>query len=450
MTKNFSYFLAKRYLVPKGLFLIFINVLTILGICLGVAVMIVVLSVMKGFENEFQRTLLGFDPHLLALRPMDTKDTRSYQEIGKAIDAIPEVLSQSPFVAGHVLVQVGDKVQTPIMKAIAPDDQQLHELADQGMLIAGELDLIPQVDNEGNAHERVIVSQALADSFRKPDGNVLQLGDMITVYSPVTTNQLLSDIRDYRDTPREERGDPDSFLDNLEQAMVPQELMVVGVVNAPMYQQFIIPPLYIGQELFALEGEVHGLSLFVEDPYQVEKVKRKLLEGDTLPLDWDALSWVDQNKLRLDAIRMERSLMSVILFIIVIVATFCVSVTIIVTTVQKRREIGVMKAIGARTSQIVRVFVHQGQVVGLCGVISGVVTGLLFLHQLERIRSFISLFGADPFDEKVYGLAKLPVEIIPQSIAGIAFGAILACTLAAIPPAWAVARLDAAKALRAD
>ncbi len=450
MPKNFSYFLAKRYLVPKGLFLIFINVLTILGICLGVAVMIVVLSVMKGFENEFRRTLLGFDPHLLVLRPLDSQDPRSHQEIGEALEQVPEVVSQSPFVAGHVLVQFGDKVQTPIMKAIMPDDQQLKELDEQDMLIAGELDLIPQVDLEGNAHERVIVSQALADSFRKPDGSVLQIGDRITVYSPVTTNELLKDIRDYRDTPKGARGDADDFLDNLEEAMVPQELMVIGVVNAPMYQQFIIPPLYIGQELFALEGDVHGLALFVKKPDQVEKVKRELLEGGALPLDWDALSWVDQNKLRLDAIRMERSLMSVILFIIVIVATFCVSVTIIVTTVQKRREIGVMKAIGAQTPQIVRVFVHQGQVVGLCGVISGVITGLLFLHQLEHIRGFISLFGADPFDEKVYGLAKLPVEIIPGSIASIAIGAIVACTLAAIPPAWAVARLDAAKALRAD
>lgn len=451
MTKNFSYFLAQRYLIPKGLFLIFINVLTILGICLGVAVMIVVLSVMKGFENEFQRTLLGFDPHLMAhYRALPGEEAVAYEAVGATIEDVPGVVSQSPYVAGYVFVQVGDLVQTPIMKAIQPDDQQLVELEKQGMLLQGELDLVPQVDDEGNAPERVIISQALANSFRKPDGRPLELGDAITVYSPLTTSQVLNDIRAYQQTPEEERSNTEDFLANLENMMVPQELTVVAIVNAPMYQQFIIPPLYIGQELFGLEEDVHGLAVYVDEPYQVERIKRRLIDGGVLPFHWDASTWVEQNKPRLDAIRMERSLMSVILFIIVIVATFCVTVTIIVTTVQKRREIGVMKAIGAQTGQIVRVFVHQGQVVGILGVVSGVVTGLLFLHQLERIRSFIGMFGADPFDEKVYGLAKLPVEIIPSSIVSIAVGAIVACTLAAIPPAWAVARLDAAKALRTE
>lgn len=454
MTNNFSYFLAKRYLIPKGLFLVFINVLTITGICLGVGVMIVVLSVMKGFENEFQRTLLGFDPHLLVLNrgsfEENGEEEMSHREIGELLEDVPEVVSQSPFVAGHVLVQVGNQVQTPIMKAIQPGDQQLQELKDQGMLITGELDLVPRVDDDGNAPERVIVSQALADSFRRPDGLPLQLRDMITIYSPVTTERILQDIRSFRDRPEDERGDAEDFLANLEQTMVPMELMVVAIVNAPMYQQFVIPPLYIGQELFGFSEQVHGLAVFVEDPYRVERVKRRLIDGGLLPFQWDAMTWVDQNKPRLDAIRMERSLMSVILFIIVIVGTFCVTVTIIVTTVQKRREIGVMKALGAQTWQIVRVFVHQGQIVGLCGVGLGIIAGMIFLHQLETIRNIIGIFGADPFDEKVYGLAKLPVEIIPSSIVWIAVGSIVACTLAAIPPAWAVARLDAAKALRAD
>ena len=206
----------------------------------------------------------------------------------------------------------------------------------------------------------------------------------------------------------------------------------------------------MGQQLFGYEenDEVHGLAVFVEDPYEIEQVKERMVNS-ALPMSWEALSWVDQNKSRLDAIRMERSMMSFILFIIVIVATFCVTVTIIVTTVQKRREIGVLKAIGARTEQIVRVFVHQGQIVGLCGVLSGVAIGLLVLYQLESIRSFIGMFGADPFPQSIYGLAKLPVEIIPSSIIGIAIGAMVACTIAALP-AWFVARLDPAKALRSD
>ncbi|MDB2346507.1 FtsX-like permease family protein [Verrucomicrobiales bacterium] len=453
MTKNFSYFLAKRYLVPKGLFLIFINVLTILGICLGVAVMIVVLSVMKGFENEFQRTLLGFDPHLMLLDPEMTQssaDGKTFHEVGAGLKVVPGIVSQSPFVAGHVMIQLGDRVQNPIMKAILPDDPQLESLREQGMVVAGELDLEPRVDESGEFYERVIVSKSLADSFHKPDGTVLQIGDVITVLSPIMMERAMRDIREHLDKPKEDRGDSESFLENMEEAMAPTELMVVAVVDSPMYQQFILPPLNVGQDLFGLEDEVHGLAIFTEDPYLVEETKARIEGSGLLPYGWSSMSWVDQNKPRLEAIRTERSLMSVILFIIVIVATFCVSVTIIVTTVQKRREIGVMKAIGAQTGQIVRVFVHQGQVVGLCGVLSGVALGLIVLFQLENIRSIIGKFGADPFPQHVYGLSKLPVEIIPSSILGIAIGAIIACTIAAIPPAWAVARLDPAKALRAD
>ena len=260
----------------------------------------------------------------------------------------------------------------------------------------------------------------------------------------------MGDIREHLDIPKEERGDSESFLEKMEEAMAPTELMIIAVVDSPMYQQFIIPPLNVGQDLFGLEDESPFLAIFSEDPYMVEEVKARIEGSGLLPDGWSSMSWVDQNKPRLEAIRMERSLMSVILFIIVVVATFCVSVTIIVTTVQKRREIGVMKAIGAQTGQIVRVFVHQGQVVGLCGVLSGVAVGLLVLHQLENIRTIIGKFGADPFPQHVYGLSKLPVEIIPSSILGIAIGAIIACTIAAIPPAWAVARLDPAKALRSD
>ena len=456
MAKNFSFFLAKRYMIPKGLFLVIINLLTILGVCLGVSVMIVVLSVMKGFENEFRRILLGFDPHILALDlsgPRGDPRAPTYGEVGEKLENVPGVIDQSPFVSGPVLVQVGNRVQTPIMKAIRPDDQQLKELQESGMVEAGELDLEPRVDENDNIYERVIVSRALADSFPGPDGLPLQIGDVMTVISPIMVERLLAEVRDYRELPEEkQRQHCADFLDSLEQAMIPQELVVTAVVNSPEHQPVIITSLMVGQELFGFEetDQVHGLALYLDEPYQAGQIKRRILDGHLLPFNWDVLTWVDQNKLRLDAIRMERSLMSVILFIIVIVAAFCVTVTIIVTTVQKRREIGVLKAIGAQTGQIVRVFVHQAQIVGLCGVLSGVALGLIFLHQLETIRAFIGKFGADPFSQQIYGLSKLPIEIIPGSITGIAIGALLACTLAAIPPAWAVARLDAAKALRAD
>ena len=111
--------------------------------------MIVVLSVMKGFENEFQRTLLGFEPHLMLLDPDLTQsgaDGKTYHEVSAALKSVPGIVSQSPFVAGHVIIQLGEEVQNPIMKAILPDDPQLESLKEQDMVIAGELDLEPRVE----------------------------------------------------------------------------------------------------------------------------------------------------------------------------------------------------------------------------------------------------------------------------------------------------------------
>ncbi|MGY8687695.1 MAG: hypothetical protein ACKVHP_08180, partial [Verrucomicrobiales bacterium] len=169
--------------------------------------MIVVLSVMKGFENEFQRTLLGFDPHLMALTPREGES--DYRQVGEMLEKVPGVISQSPFVAGHVLVQVGNQVQTPIMKAILSTDQQLQELKDRDMLVEGELDLETYVDDK-NTYEQVIISLSLADSFKGPEGGPLGKGDIITVLSPVTMTKVLNKIRDYKELPEDQRDEADN------------------------------------------------------------------------------------------------------------------------------------------------------------------------------------------------------------------------------------------------
>ena len=448
MRKHFSYFLAMRYLIPKGTFVIIINAISIMGVCLGVAIMIVVLSVMKGFENEFQRSLLGFEPHLTAIDESGQEGdpaNPAYLRIGEMLEKVPGVVSQSPFVWGQVMVRHGDRYQVPFMKAILPTDQQLKELKEKNMLQAGTLDLEPKMDEQGNFFEPVIISRSLADSFRRDDGQPLQIGDVITMYSPVDMEKVLKEFDENQADDAPNKQDTRAAL---EQAMAPIEVAITAIVDSPMYQQFIIPSLRVGQDLVGFDetGRVNGLAVFTEDPKEIEQVKTAALQA--LPISWRALSWIDTNRPRLDAIRMERSLISVLLFFIIVVAAFCIMNTIIVTTMQKRREIGVMKAIGAQTGQIVRVFVYQGLIVGLLGTLTGIAIGLLLVHNLESIRSLLSMLGTDPFPENIYGLAKLPVEVIPGSILVIAISAVVTCTLASIPPAWTVARMDAARALR--
>ncbi len=454
MRKNFSYFLAKRYLIPKGTFVIIINAISIVGVCLGVAIMIVVLSVMKGFENEFQRVLLGSEPHLVATNhnpePPDPANPE-WITVGSKLEELPNVIAQSPFVIGQVIVRFGRRSQVPLLTALQEDSYQLKELAAKKMLKEGDLDLAGREGEDGVFYETAIVSRSLAESFRARDAPGLQIGDVISIISPAGMDEVLAKIEEYDRLVEEEKQERmEALLDEIEGIALPKDVLITGIIDTPMYQQMVIPSLETGQELFDLEefDEVHGLALYTKDPYKVAELKEVV--RSTIPFTWDAFTWVDKNQARLNAIRMERSLISTLLFFIIIVAAFCIMNTIIVTTVQKRREIGVMKALGARANQIVKVFLYQGFIVGTIGTTAGIFLGLLILHFLEEIRRLLGKFGSDPFPEDIYGLSKLPVEIIPTSIIVIAISAVVTCTIAAIPPAWAVARLDAARALRAD
>jgi lipoprotein-releasing system permease protein len=206
-------------------------------------------------------------------------------------------------------------------------------------------------------------------------------------------------------------------------------------------------PLEIGQDLYELGPNVHGLSIELKDPFLADQVKRKI--STSLPLGWDSESWIQRNKQLFATIRNERGMMYFVLFFIILVAAFSTMNTMITVTVQKRHEIGVMKALGARVSQIVGVFIGQGLIVGLIGSVSGLAAGSLVLYNRNGIRDMLAQrLGLEIFPEEMYGVAEIPAQIVTGDIAIICLGAFILCTLAALPPAYMVARLDPAKALR--
>ena len=155
------------------------------------------------------------------------------------------------------------------------------------------------------------------------------------------------------------------------------------------------------------------------------------------------------NKQLFDAIRMERSVMFFILLFIVLVAAFGIMNTLITVTVQKTREIGIMKALGAQTRQIIGVFLAQGVVVGLFGTLTGLAAGIALVQYRNPVRRLIySVTGYDPFPAGIYQFSEIPAEIVPQDVALICISAFVICSIAALIPAWFASRLDPVKALR--
>ena len=160
--------------------------------------------------------------------------------------------------------------------------------------------------------------------------------------------------------------------------MLPKELTVTGIYETGHYAHdsgYLLVPLYIGQELYGLGDSLHGIIVKTDDPYNAERVKQSIMQFLQPPQF--AQTWIDMNRQFFEAVRLERTVMFFLLFFIVVVAAFGIMSTLITTTVQKRREIGIVKALGANVSQIVWVFLGQGTVTGLFGTLTGLGLGMV-------------------------------------------------------------------------
>jgi lipoprotein-releasing system permease protein len=271
------------------------------------------------------------------------------------------------------------------------------------------------------------------------------VGDTITVYSPGNLEEIVDSINEL-----EQGGAKAKSAGELREMILPLELTVTGIFSSGRYlydSEFLLVPLHIGQELYGLGDGVHGLTIKTVHPYQAAAIREKIRTSvdSTLPMS----TWMDMNRELFEAIHMERNVMFFILLFIVIVAAFGIMNTLITVTVQKTREIGILKALGARTGQIIGVFVGQGIVVGIFGTLIGLATGIWLVQYRNQVSQWLSgVMGIEIFPASIYQFSEIPAEIVPSDIAIICASAFLICTVAAIIPAWFAARMDPVKALR--
>jgi len=273
------------------------------------------------------------------------------------------------------------------------------------------------------------------------------VGDKLTVYSPGNLTQILDGIKklETRDGAQEQEA-----IDQLRDVVLPKELTVTGIFETGHYlhdSEFLLVPVHVGQELYGLEDSLHGITVKTVDPYAADGIKNAI--GRHLKPPEYAQTWMDMNSQYFEAIRLERTVMFFLLFFIVIVAAFGIMNTLITVTVQKTREIGIMKAIGANIWQIVWVFLAQGMVVGLFGTLSGLGLGMTLIRYRNEFSQWLAgTFGIEVFPRQVYQFSQIPAEVIPGDVAVICVGAFIICSVAALIPAYFAARLDPVKALR--
>lgn len=433
MKVPFSLFLALRYLQPKRSSVSVITIISVLGVVVAITVLIVVISVMTGFDRSLQRAVLGFEPHI---RVTNGELLRSWREALAVVEKVPGVTNVAPYVQGPVMIEHFGRVFTPVMRGINVEAEQklidLRKLVEERGLGTSALE-----------SDTVIIGMALARELG------VTVGDTITVYAPGNVSGILAEMRREEEDPS---AKPKTLKELKGEVVLPAELKVTGIFNSGSNtydSSIILVPIFVAQELYGLGDAVHGLSVKTTDAYHAEDTQALIDEKlDGLAA---AVTWVDSHSERFDAIRMERHVMFVILMFLAVVAGFCIMNTLITVTVQKTREIGIMKSLGATPAQIVWVFLIQGMIVAALGTVGGLCLALTLLHYRNPFRDWLSdLIGVEIFSAGIYEFEGIPAEIIPRDVTVICVSAFAICSLAALIPAWVAARLDPVKALRAD
>ena len=419
----FELLLALRYLRPKRTFVSVITLISILGVMLGVAVLIIVISVMSGFDHDLREKVFGFNAHIKVVPRGDTM--RDYALVASQIATNRLVKGVAPFVLSQVLVETqpvsGQKsVFVPVVRGVDPEaEATVSSLPKE--IIGGKFD----VNNRG-----LVIGSVFATNMG------LWVGDRVTVYS-------WKDLRRMKDSYEQKR----------EQAVVrvPDDYTVRGVFDAGHYEfnsGFIITSLEDAQTLCDLDESdtVHGLMVALYDPLQPQTAAREI-QHQVGP-EYEVTTWMEDSPLMM-AVLVEKNVMLYILFFIVIVAAFGITCTLITFIVMKTREIGLMKALGATNRQVMWVFLGQSLIVSVLGVLAGVGMGLAAIaYRNEFLNVMRQWTGFELFPASIYGFNRLPALVVPGDVLIICGGSLLICLAAAAFPARSASKLNPVEALR--
>jgi lipoprotein-releasing system permease protein len=421
----FELLLALRYLRPRRTFVSVITLISVVGVALGVAVLIIVISVMSGFGHDLRERILGFNAPIQIStydRPMD-----NYEQVMRVVSSNQNVIGVAPFVLGPVLLKTeptnGDSpaFATPYIRGVDINTEASVSDLGKKILPGGSFDLSGQ---------GLVVGSTFAED------NGLSVGDHVSIYSPDEIKKMAAQLQNGKTNG---------------EAFLPNDYTITGVfdVGWDEYNAHIIAmSLENAQDLYDLDDSVHGLFVKLVDPYQAAVVKTQL--EDTLGDQFRITTWEEQNGALLGAVLVEKNVMRVILFFIVIVAALCMLSAQITFVIRKTKEIGILKAVGSTNFQISIVFLAQSAIIGIIGVLSGLGLGILALTYRNEVLHLLNRWtGFELFPASIYGFSELPAIIAPNDVAIISIiSFVLICLVGGLLPAILAYLLKPVEALR--
>jgi lipoprotein-releasing system permease protein len=424
MAPHVCVFMALRYLRPNRSFVSLITLLSVLGPIFGVAVLIIVLAVMAGFNRDIREKILSSEAHIQLL-PGNTASIDDPEPILEALDAAG--IPASPVVTGPVPLQIADRdlLEVKLVRGIDPKREPMVSDISR-KIVQGRFEI-----NE----DEVLISTQL--QFQLGVG----VGDTIILHAPAKLSRMVN-----------LQSDGSGELRTSQEVYVPEEVTVAGIFNLGMYRfdiSTIIVHIEKADELFGLEwGAAHHIQLRTEDPFDMRATEDTLMRTPQLA-GMRVLTWQEANQTLFGALRVEKNMMFFLLFFITVVAAFGIATTLITVVVQKTREIGVLKALGASPRAILAIFLLQGAIVGGLGTLGGTALGLLVIHRRDWIAEMLEkLWNVQIFPPELYQLSAIPALVEPMDVILVVLSALVICVLAALVPAGYAAQLAPAQALR--
>jgi lipoprotein-releasing system permease protein len=422
----FELLLALRYLRPKRTFVSTITLISIIGVMLGVAVLIIVISVMAGFDQELRSRILGFNAHL-RIEQRRSPSIPNYRELMPLVSANEHVKGVAPYVMGQMLARTqpeeGNALQFfPFIRGVSPKAEP-----NVSILLSSIVDGTNDIRGNG-----ILIGQELAVRMS------LSVGDSLTIFS----------VRDFEKG--EEIWKKSRDKGEVNEGLLPREFEIRGIFDVGYYEYnvaFVVTSLANAQDLFDINDSAHGLMVMLKDPSEANHVRSELRQ--ILGANYVLTTWQEENSALLDALLVEKNVMFYLLFFIMIVAAFGITSALITFVVQKTREIGILKAIGASSGQIIWIFFSQSLLVGLAGVTAGLGLGLWALaYRNEFLGLLRRITGFQLFPVEIYNFRELPAMIDRGDIMVICGGSLLICLVAGLFPAWNAGRLKPVEALR--
>ena len=384
---------------------------SLIGIMLGVATLIVVMSVMNGFRTELVDRILGINGHLVVYEKNEPY-VSNYNQIINKISDIKNVIAVTPHLEGQALAKSKSTVSGVIIRGVNWSD-----LAAKKLLWKSLTQLT--IDNYKN-NEDIIIGYRLAQRLN------VNVGDFISLISPNGMETALGILP------------------------IKQNFKIGGFFDIGMYEydnNFIFIPWKKAELFFSTKNIAHGIEIFLKDEKFTSSVSSNIknkLGNELLVIDWKK-----RNSAFMSALAVEKNVMFIILSLIILVAAFNIISSMIMLVQTKKSDIALMRTMGASKYVIIRIFVLTGSIIGLLGTFAGTILGVVISSNIEAIRNFLTtILGSELFSAEIYFLSKLPSDIYINEVIMVICVSIFLTLFASVFPAWKASRISPAEALR--